>query len=428
MPDRLSEQQICTTFQRAFAQGLIGEEDTAVLFHDLSFMEERITELTRLFPASALHAIAIKANPLQKVLQKIKQMGVGVEAATLPELHLAIKTGFPAGRIVFDSPVKTNAELAFALAQGVQINADSFVDLDRIAALPGSEAPRGTIGVRINPQVGTGRILSTSTADDYSKFGIPLRAYRRELIERFMRHPWLTGVHIHIGSQGISLEQLLGGIGTMMGFVHEVNDSLRQEGIRRQIEVIDIGGGLPVAYAGGSDPIALGAYQAEIRRWHPELFTPAFRLITEFGRYIHTHAGWTVSRVENVKKDGDLHTAMIHVGADLFLRECYNPEDWKHTFTVLDRAGRLKRGSERRTMIAGPLCFAGDLLAREIALPEMEAGDHLVIHDTGAYTLGMWSRYNSRQVPKVIGYREDGAHFEVLKERESVAQALAFWE
>jgi diaminopimelate decarboxylase len=119
---------------------------------------------------------------------------------------------------------------------------------------------------------------------------------------------------------------------------------------------------------------------------------------------------------------------MLHVGADLFLRECYNPQDWPHEIIVADRAGRIKSGlDEQHYVLAGPLCFAGDVLAREIALPKIEAGDWVIIQDTGAYTLSMWSRYNSRQIPKVIGYYQDGATFEILKEREPLAEVLRFW-
>jgi diaminopimelate decarboxylase len=428
MTARLSDQQICAAFQRALAHGHIGQEDTAILFHDLSFLEERITELSLLFPDTALHAIAIKANPLQKIIKKINTLGVGVEAATLPELHLATSAGFSPAKIVFDSPAKTAQELAFAHTLGVHINADSLSDLDRIGRIVKDDQPKGTIGVRINPQVGTGKILSTSTAGDYSKFGIPIKEYRQELMGRFIEFPWLQGVHIHIGSQGISLEQLIRGIGTIMDFVHEVNGCLKKKNIHRRIDIIDIGGGLPVSYHRDQAPIPMAQYQAEIKKHYPELFGPDFRLITEFGRYIHTNAGWVVSRVENVKKDRDIDTVMIHVGADLFLRECYNPDDWKHEITVLDSNGNLKSGyGEKNYMIAGPLCFAGDLIARDIPLPKIDPGDFIVIHDTGAYTLSMWSRYNSRQIPKVVGYYQDGQKFEVLKERESIEQILAFW-
>jgi diaminopimelate decarboxylase len=119
---------------------------------------------------------------------------------------------------------------------------------------------------------------------------------------------------------------------------------------------------------------------------------------------------------------------MVHVGADLFLRKCYRPEDWHHEITVLDQQGKIKSGRDKnKYIIAGPLCFAGDILAKTIELPSVEKGDFIIIHDAGAYTLGMWSRYNSRQIPKVIGYYADGKRFEILKERESLQKVWEFW-
>jgi diaminopimelate decarboxylase len=88
----------------------------------------------------------------------------------------------------------------------------------------------------------------------------------------------------------------------------------------------------------------------------------------------------------------------------------------------------LKTGSAtRKYSIAGPLCFAGDIVARGVKSPPIETGDFVLIHDTGAYTLSMWSRYNSRQIPRVVGYRNQGESFEILKERETFEDLQRFW-
>jgi diaminopimelate decarboxylase len=77
--------------------------------------------------------------------------------------------------------------------------------------------------------------------------------------------------------------------------------------------------------------------------------------------------------------------------------------------------------------VAGPLCFTGDLLARERQLPHMTPGDHVVVHDAGAYTLAMWSRYNSRRAPAVYGYEGDPPAIKLLKPAESLDDLLRFW-
>jgi diaminopimelate decarboxylase len=75
--------------------------------------------------------------------------------------------------------------------------------------------------------------------------------------------------------------------------------------------------------------------------------------------------------------------------------------------------------------VAGPLCFSGDFPARSCQLPELEPGDFILIRDAGAYTYGMWSRYNSRQMPKILG--AEGTRLRILKERETPEQAVTCW-
>jgi len=412
---------------RAIGRGLVREEDTALLFHDLSLVDQRVAQIQSAFPPTALHAISVKANPLAGLLRRLTDLGVGLEAASLPELHLALSTGASPDRIVFDSPVKTLREISFALDEGVAINADSLGEIDRIAALLGEQPTRSRIGIRINPQIGAGTIGMTSTADRYSKFGVPLSEFRNQLRGAFARHPWLQGLHLHIGSQSCPMDLLLRGVESVLAFAQETNRDLQSLGAPNRIQVVDIGGGLPVPYRKGEKMPDVVEYGRRLASRCPDLFSREFRLITEFGRYVHAHAGWAVSRVEYVKHSAAGDTIMIHLGADMFLRRCYRPEEWHHELSLLDGRGRVKRGDTRPYTVAGPLCFSGDIIARGIPLARPEPGDYLVVHDAGAYTLSMWSRYNSRQIPRVLGYEQQGQHFTILKEREELNDLSDFW-
>lgn len=427
---RLSDQNISSVLKKALEKReFIQAEDTAAIFYDLSFLRNRIEQLKTLFPISALHAVAIKANPVISILKHVTKTGTGLEAATLPELFIAEKLPIPPQDIVYDSPTKTIAELEYALALGCHINADSIYELERIAALLGSMelSSHGDIGVRINPQVGAGSILSTSVADEYSKFGVPIREFDSDLFDLFRRYDWLNGVHVHIGSQGCSLDLLKNGISIVYDFVNELEQFCPRQDLRRRVEIFDIGGGLPAPYKEDPEIITMEDYSNMLREHFPALFSNNIKLITEFGRHIYANTGWVVSVVEYVKQGRDLDTAMIHVGADLFLRKCYRPNDWHHDVFVLDSAGNIKGGKKRVYNIAGPLCFAGDIIAERVELPLIDPGDYLVIKDTGAYTLSMWSRYNSRQIPVVLGYEDDGQLFEVLRKRETRHQLRDFW-
>jgi diaminopimelate decarboxylase len=402
-------------------------EHTALMFYDLSFIDDRINRLKKVFPETALHAIAVKANPLIKILSRIKNKGVGLEVASLPEIYIAEKAGFARENIVFDSPCKTREEIEYALQSGIYINSDSFAELDRIGEILKIRDSESRIGLRINPQVGTGSIKSTSVAGAISKFGVPLNENRQEIINYYLKYNWLKGIHVHIGSQGCPVPLLIEGIRKVLDLALEINTCLAKES-KSKVSVFDIGGGLPVSYYADKEPVTIEQYHLMLKETCPELFNGEFRLITEFGRYIHANAGWVAARVEYVKREPGYNIIITHVGADLLLRKCYNPGDWHHEISVTDKYGNLKTGTDsNKYSVAGPLCFAGDVLATDLDLPVVVEGDYILIHDTGSYTLSMWSRYNSRQMPKVLGYHSENDTFELLKERESKEDLLDFW-
>jgi diaminopimelate decarboxylase len=412
--ERLSVDEVTAAFRAARASGI--EVEPAALFHDLGRMRGRLARLGAAFPPGTLHALAIKANPLVEVLRAAAASGAGLEAASWEEVQLALAAGCPPARIVFDSPAKTGDELAGALALGVQINADSEGELDRLAGLV-REPLRARIGLRINPEVGVGSIASTSVSAPGSRFGVPI-ARAEAIVDACRRSPWLTALHVHVGSQGCAIEQL-------------VEAARRVEALRRRIDAalgegrvaaIDLGGGLPVAYRDKDRPATPEGYVAALRASAAGLFDGGVALVTELGRWVQAGSGFAVSRVESVKPG---RIATLHVGADLLLRRAYRPDDWHHDFVALDADARPKTGPLTPWTLAGPLCFAGDILARDLPLPELAPGDHVLVRDTGAYTLGMWSRHCSRGIPLVVGI--DGAALSVLRERERPEDVVAFW-
>ena len=122
-----------------------------------------------------------------------------------------------------------------------------------------------------------------------------------------------------------------------------------------------------------------------------------------------------------------LGMAAAGLGADLLLRTAYAPGDWPHELRVLDPEGRAKAGAAEPWTVLGPLCFAGDVVARDRMLPPIEEGDLVVVRDTGGYTTSMWSRYCSRTMPAVAGLRGAAPRLEVLRPREDGADIVHFW-
>ncbi len=408
---------------QALAQGFWRPGDTALLLHDLDRLAARGREILAAFPDSCLHTVAVKANPLPPLLAVLRDLGFGAEAASLPELVLALKCGFAPEKIAFDSPAKTREEIAYALSRGVRLNCDNLDEAARVAEILDGRAPEAPIGLRVNPQVGLGAVAMSSTAGAYSKFGAPLAEEREAILQAFARWPFLTGLHLHVGSQGCGQDLLVSGVGRVFALARDI-----EARAGRALTALDIGGGLPFPYLANAAPVDPGAYAQALARECPGMFE-RYGVVTEFGRFLQAGAGFAASRVEYVKRQGDIRTAVLHLGADLMPRECLRPGEWPHVFAAFGPEGAPLAGPEGVVQLAGPLCFSGDFCARDVRLPELAPGDILAVRDAGAYTLSMWSRYNSRAMPRVLGYRErdGGLEFAVLKERESVERVLEFW-
>ena len=409
--------------EAALSRGQIGNR-SALVFHDLEALARRIHHLRQCFPPQTVHALAIKANPLVALLRYAVECGMGLEAASIEEVALARAAGCPPDSIVYDSPAKTRAEIDLALSAGILLNADSFRELERIDEAIGSGAStRSLIGLRINPQIGMGTIGMLSVSGRYSKFGVPLGERRSGIIDAFSRHRWLRALHLHIGSQGVTQEQLANAVRSVFELREEIHAALGES----RIESVDIGGGLPWRYREHESVPTPDSYAAALKETVPQAFSPSVRLITEFGRAVQTGCGFAASRVEYLKQECGRRTAVIHFGADLMMRRVYRPADWNHRLSVLAPDATPKRSPEEPHTIAGPLCFAGVLLAEDIHLPRIEEGDWIVIHDIGGYTLGLWSRHCNRGLPLVLGYSTNPWRFRVLLAGETPEDVVRFW-
>jgi diaminopimelate decarboxylase len=418
----MNNEHITKVLRKALDARVYGGTVSGVLFYDLDFFRDTITDIQKKFPPATLHAIAVKANPLAVLLREACALGMGAECASLPEVHHALRLGFVPDKIVFDSPAKTQEELALAVEKGIYINVDNFQELERLAKIAASSKKTIRAGIRINSQTGAGSYIGTSTAIPTSKFGVPLSDNPDKIIEAYCKYPWLVGLHIHTGSQFCSLELVVQGVELIVKLAAQIAD---RRG--KPIELIDIGGGLPANYGDDNKGTNLERYLELLHQKAPELFK--YKLVTEFGRAVSAKAGWAASRVEYTKRSGGAKIAVVHLGADFMVRTAYVPDVWKHRVSVFGGDGNPKLGDSCLQDIAGPLCFTNDYVAKGCLLPEIEQGDTVVIHDVGAYTLSMWSRYNSRPTPAVYGYEINGDSVKLkpIKPAESVDDVLRFW-
>ncbi|MFF7973027.1 diaminopimelate decarboxylase [Streptomyces sp. NPDC007905] len=395
--------------QEAVRQGLLDPEGALLAaFVDLDGVAATVGTLHDAFPGppelpGVLHTFAAKANCLVPVLAGLERLGMGCEVATAGELARALAAGFPAERIVFDAPAKTRAELERALALGVAVNADNFQELERIEGLLAHRASTSRIGVRLNCQVGGGAIAAMSTATSTSKFGVPLTdpGTRERLVRAFGQYPWLTWVHTHTGSQGCPLDLMARGVAQAVEFADRVEAAFGPG----RVTGIDIGGGLPVNFADDEVTPTFATYVEQLRVHAPKLFEGRYRVVTEFGRSLLAKNGFLAAYVEYTKSAGGRPIAVTHAGVQVATRTVFSPEAWPLRIEAHEGCGTAKRGRLVRQDVAGPACFAGDLLARDRALPSLRPGDLVVVPDTGAYYFSTPFHYNSLPAPAVHGVR-----------------------
>lgn len=416
----------------AVEQGLLGPGSPLVGLLDVTGIRKAAASLRAAFEAvtapgtPVLHAFAVKATPLVPVLRLLHEEGLGAEVASPGELALARTAGVPPDRIVLDSPAKTPAELREALELGVAVNVDNPQELARIDALVGSAAPRSPLGIRVNPQIGGGSIEALSTATATSKFGMGLRdeGVREWVVRAYLDRPWLTRLHTHTGSQGIPLPLMARGVAQTYALAEEINTRAG----RRQIDTLDLGGGLPVNFGSEETRPTHAQYARLLSETVPGLFDGRYGLVTEFGRSLLAKQGTVVARVEYTKSAGGRPVAVTHAGVQVATRTVYVPKAWPLRLAAYDARGRPKTGSEVVQDVAGPACFAGDLLAAGRSLAPLEPGDHVAALDTGAYSFAHHYAYNSLPRPGIHGFAPDGSGgiaFATVREPQTVRDIVA---
>ncbi|WP_418957426.1 diaminopimelate decarboxylase [Streptomyces tritici] len=414
----------------AVEQGLLTPEAPVVALLDVDGVRASAAALRAAFAAVApdvpfLHAFAVKACPLVPVLRLLHDAGLGAEVASPGELALARAAGVPASRTVLDSPAKTPAELREALELGIALNADNLQELARLDALIGGATPAARIGLRVNPQLGAGAIRALSTAVPTSKFGVALRdpGAREEVVRAYLDRPWLTRLHVHSGSQGVPLALMAEGVAELYALAEEINAKAG----RTQVDTLDIGGGLPVNFASDEDTPSHEEYARLLAERVPGLFDGRYALVTEYGRSLLARHGTVLSRVEYAKTSGGRPVAVTHAGVQLATRTVYAPDTYPLRLAAYEAEGNPRTGPDVVQDVAGPACFAGDLLAAARPLPRLAPGDVVAVLDTGAYCFSSHYGYNSLPRPAVHGFTRtaDGIRFARVRAAQTLEELVA---
>ncbi len=354
---------------------------------------------------------AVKANSNLAVIRLLARLGAGADVVSEGELRRALTAGVPAGRIVFSGVGKSDAELEFALAAGVdQINVESEPELSALSAIASALGKTASVAIRVNPDVDARTHAKIATGRKESKFGIDL-AHAAAACRRALQLPGLAlvGIAVHIGSQLTELTPFE----LAYGRVVELLRMLARDGIA--LKRLALGGGLGIRYRNERPP-EIADYAALVRRVTAGL---AVELAFEPGRWLVGNVGVLVSRVLYVK-EGATRRFLVQDAAmnDLLRPSLY--EAWHEIVPVL--APRAE--AERRPIdVVGPVCETGDAFAAQRLLPPVGAGELMALLSAGAYGALMSSSYNTRPMAPEVLVRGD--RFAVIRPRPGYDQLLA---
>jgi diaminopimelate decarboxylase len=348
---------------------------------------------------------ASKAFPCTAVYRLLAEEGLACDVASGGELALALRAGFEPSRIYLHGNAKSEEEIHLAIASGVgHIVLDSFDDLERVDRVAGRLGVVQEVLVRVTPDVSGDTHAAISTGQADSKFGFGLDD-ARTAIDRAMAcgNVRLVGLHCHIGSQLLSLEPFRRAVAAL--------------GALGDFDVYNLGGGLGVAYVQAHEPPSIDGYLSTLVEAAHAAFGSGKRLLIEPGRALVANSTVTIYTVQTVKRNVSTWVAVDGGMSDNLRPMLYGA----HYEAML--ADRPLAAGDQPCHVAGKHCESGDVVVRDVRLPEPAPGDILVTPATGAYGHAMANNYNGIPRPPVVFCR--GGEARVVVRRETYEDLMA---
>lgn len=344
---------------------------------------------------------ASKAFLNKEMCRIINQEGLGLDVVSGGEMYTAHSVDFPMEKVIFHGSNKTMEELEMAVDYGVgRIVIDNLSEIDNLNRILEGKGKTANVMVRVIPGVDTHTHDYISTGKIDSKFGLSivggsaLEALKRIKNSRYLK---LRGLHSHIGSQLHESEPYILEVKALADFSRKIKDELGIE-----LEDLNVGGGFGIFYVVGDDRKSIAFFTEPIHRAIEEEFgnlgLKKPMVIIEPGRWIVGEAGVTLYTVGAIK---EIEGIRKYVSVDGGMADNPRPPlyDALYTAVIANRKGRVEN---EVVTIAGRCCESGDILIKDIELPEVESGDIIAVFSTGAYNYSMASNYNRLPKPAVV--------------------------
>ncbi len=347
---------------------------------------------------------AVKATPNPVIVKILKDENFGADCSSLPELVLAEKVGIKGENIMFTSNDTPAEEFIKARELGAIINLDDITHFDYLAKHAGLP---DLICFRYNP----GPLKSGNAIighPEEAKYGLTrdqmFEAYRKAKesgIKRF-------GIHTMVASNELDPKYFFETAHLIFDLVIEIS---KKVGIT--FDFVNLGGGIGIPYRPGDKPISWKTLSEGIQSQYQKIIKanghPDLKIYLESGRAITGPYGVLVAKVIHIK-----NTYKRYAGLDASMQNLMRPGMYGayHHITVIDKENLPHHV---KYDVTGSLCENNDKFAIDRMLPELEPGDIVVIHDTGAHGHAMGFNYNAKLRSAEILLRPDGSLIQIRR-------------
>ncbi|MBR1913521.1 MAG: diaminopimelate decarboxylase [Lachnospiraceae bacterium] len=361
---------------------------------------------------------AVKATPNPFILKIFMDYGFGCDCSSMAELKMAYAAGFAGDDIMFSSNDTPAEEYEYASKIGALINFDDITMipyyLENVGELP------DTVCCRYNP--GGTFSLSNGIMDNPgdSKYGMTkdqMEEAFRLLKDHGVKH---FGIHAFLASNTVTDEYYPKLAGQLFELALELKDKCGTD-----ISFINLSGGVGIPYSPDQEPNHIDRICAGVKEVYEHLLVPkgmdGIKIFTEMGRFMMGPYGALVTRAIHEK-----HIHKEYIGVDACAANLMRPAMYGayHHITVL---GKESGVADHKYDVTGSLCENNDKFAVDRMLPEIEMGDLIYIHDTGAHGSAMGYNYNGRLWCPEVLLHEDGS-FSLIRRAQTLADYFATFD
>ena len=358
---------------------------------------------------------AVKATPNPHILKILNEEGCGCDCSSYTELMLSEAVGITGRDVMFSSNVTPELDMKKAIDMGVYINLDDATHVDFLERL--ADPIPDTVCLRYNPG---GSFTISNTIMDMprdAKYGMTedqMAGAMNRLQKLGVKH---FGIHAFLASNTTTNE-----------YYPELATNLFRLAVRLRnatgahISFINLSGGIGVDYRPEQPCCNIGIIGEGVRQRYEQILTPAgmddVAIFTELGRFMLAPYGHLIATVLHQK-----HIYREYVGLDACAADLMRPAMYGayHHITVLGKEDAIL---DHVYDVTGGLCENNDKFAIERSLPEIQIGDIVAIHDTGAHGHSMGYNYNGKLRPAEVLLQEDGG-FKLIRRAETPADYFA---